>query len=208
LRADFGRTSESCNPTTKNLLTVTSLLPSRSPPLAHHRLETCWTILQFPMIKKLEFLEKYAHRDFSMKLPTAIKFWELASIAIPLRERCLRLVKDMSEEIRVSPIDIRANLDQEILKEIKCGVKLPESFLFEERLDKGEVSSEELLEYASIFEKRGTEEDQYLVDLDQWLYNVTLNLSNHVDELSKRMKEEVQEMLIFKGIAYPPQVNK
>jgi hypothetical protein len=170
--------------------------------LLQKKLERCWTILQFPMIKKLQFLEKYAHRDFSMKLPAAVRLWELASVAVPVRESCLRLVRDMDEGIRVSPVDVRSKLKWSILEEMNCSVKLPESFLFEERLDEGNVTSEELLEYASIFDKRGTDQDDYLTDCTAWLSEVLGKLNDNVSSLSRKMKDEVEEDLSFKGLVY------
>ena len=164
------------------------------------KLEECWTILEFPMIKKLHFLEKFAHNDFSMKLPAAVMLWEKAAAAVPLREKCMTLVKDLKAGVRISPKDVRENLDLEgALEGIDCTVDLPTSFLFEERVDAGKVSDEELITVAETFHLRGGEFDVYLVEVNAWLNEVLKKLDAYLENLGKEMMQCAQETITWKG---------
>ena len=60
------------------------------------------------------------------------------------------------------------------------------------------------MEYATVFDKRGTDEDGYLIDCKAWLKDVLNKLDGHISNLSRKMKHDADEDLCFKGILYPP----
>ena len=165
------------------------------------RLEAAWTKLETPMIKKLQYLEKYSDNTFSAKLTASVELWERASVLVPLRERSLKLLKGMKTAERISPNDILKQLSG--IKGTSCYVELPLSFSFEQRLDAGEVVDEELLAVFETFDDRGDpSKDVYMIESRAWLEQIIANLDYSIRNLSADLQKEVKEMVSFRGIPY------
>ena len=87
------------------------------------------------------------------------------------------------------------------MKSINCFVEFSPSFFFEERLEKGELTDEELIEVSKTFDMRvNGEEDDYLRDIRKWIKERVDDLSREAIELQKVMLSEVEEILIIAAI--------
>ncbi|GMH48970.1 hypothetical protein TL16_g00411 [Triparma laevis f. inornata] len=165
------------------------------------RLEVAWTKLETPMIKKLQYLEKYAHNNFSAKLPASVQLWEKASLIVPLRERVVKILKEMKAGGRVPPKDIKQNLVG--LEASGCQVDPPPIYYFEQRLDTGDVNDEELLTVFETFDDRGnSEKDKYMIDTKAWLTEILRNIDEYVYKLGDDLQDEVGEVVMYKGNPY------
>lgn len=165
------------------------------------RLEIAWTKLETPMIKKLQYLEKYAHNNFSAKLPASVRLWEKASLVVPLREKVVKIMKEMKTGGRVAPKDIDQNLVG--LEETGCHIDPPETYFFEQRLDAGDVNDEELLVVFETFDDRGNpEKDKYMIDTKAWLTDVLRKLDEYIYKLGDDLQDEVGEVVMYKGNPY------
>lgn len=165
------------------------------------RLEIAWTKLETPMIKKLQYLEKYAHNNFSAKLPASVQLWEKASLIVPLREKVVKILKEMKAGGRVPPKDIKQNLVG--LEASGCQVDPPPIYYFEQRLDTGDVNDEELLTVFETFDDRGnSEKDKYMIDTKAWLTEILRNIDEYVYKLGDDLQDEVGEVVMYKGNPY------
>ena len=164
------------------------------------RLEAAWTKLETPMIKKLQYLEKYSDNNFSVKLSTSVKLWERASVIVPLRESALKLLKEMKGGERVAPKDIFLQLKG--IEGTGCYFEPKASFFFEQRLDAGEVVDEELLAVFETFDDRGDlEKDVYMIEALAWLEKIAKKINDSVLKLSSELKG-IGEMILYRGNPY------
>ena len=164
------------------------------------RLEGVWKSLSTPMIKRLNFLAKFSTIEHSSKLPRAVELWGEAGELLPVRDKAIRIQVDLDRE-RVGPEDIRRDIDCEYLKRVGCFAEFSPSFFFEERLEEGRLTDEELLEVSKGFDARVRgEEDDYLKDMRRWIRERVGDLTDEAHRLQKIMLQEIDEVLIISSV--------
>lgn len=168
------------------------------------RLEAAWAALEMPMMKKLQFLQKFSEGARSAELPRAVELHERAAVAVPLRETCLRRLAGLRKTNRVGLAQLVKELDVGgRLAEIGCAAPLPDSFHFELKVELGDLTDEDLLVVGETFEERvAGGELQWARDMKRWLEEVRDRLDDYCLELGKDMGREVDERLLWKGIVY------
>ncbi len=171
--------------------------------LLQSRIERCWSVLEVPMIKKLQFLQKFSDSAFSASLPRAVELFELASNVVPLREIVVRkLVEAKWGPSRMSPADLLNDLVG--LDDLNLGLPdLPESFYFEKKVEDGNLTDEELLLVSESFDdSKGGGAVTFPEDIVHWLEKVVERLDDFIKDLSKTLKNELGEQIVYKSLAY------
>jgi hypothetical protein len=168
------------------------------------RIEATWVILEMPMIKKLQFLQKYSDAKYSMLLPRAVELFEKAAVAVPLRETVVKRLNQLRATNRMGLQDLEIELDMDgKLMDIGCMMELPESFYFEKKVEQGGLDDAELLLVEETFEERVSgAELVYAKDLKVWLEAVLDKLDMFCLDLMADLEREIDEKILWKGLVY------
>lgn len=152
------------------------------------------------MIKRLQFLQKFSLPEICTKLPVAVALWEKASRLLPVRSAAIK-VQVLLQKGRFGPMEITNAIDVGWLQEMGVYEPFPESFYFETRLEKGELTDEELIEVGKGFDDRVSGvEDDYMREMKVWVGRVVGVLSGLALKLQKEMVSAVGEALIVSPI--------
>ena len=168
------------------------------------RIEQSWVKLEMPMIKKLQFLQKYSDSKYSTLLPRAVVLFEKAALAVPLREVLLKRLAQLRKSNRIGLCLLEKELDMDgCLTDIDCMLSLPESFFFEKKVEMGGLTDEELLIVEETFEQRvAGEELAYAADLKSWLSAVLDKLDDYCLQIMQEMQDEIDEKVLWRGLVY------
>jgi hypothetical protein len=139
--------------------------------------------------------------------------WEEAGVCVPLREKAREVKAQLLKEVRLSPGDVKGVLDVRLLGTLDCWTPFPMSFEFEERVEAGDLTSDDLVRLgsqqqnqakgSSIDETDATNyQDTYLPDLLQWVTTIINLLGKYCTSLTNRMAEQVDEQLCYRGVGY------